>query len=141
MWGTTGHLKSRIRRDQGCTHHPFSRSARHLHTLDAPGQRHRTTKLQSLLSPSRAALAAFRLHPLLMRGFGSQITHVLRRLQLKAHGYGPRLTDLLDERLSMKKTLFLACRMKKPCPSRSKRRLCEALQKLRLQEFSIRFAA
>ena len=47
-------------------------------------------------------------HPIHTREFGSQITNVLRCLQLEAHGYQVRVTELVGWEHSMKNELIIA---------------------------------
>src|SRR6201999_1381094 len=47
-------------------------------------------------------------HPLHTREFGSQITNVLRCLQLEAHGYQVTVTELVGWEHSMKNELIIA---------------------------------
>ncbi|MEZ5645928.1 MAG: SAM-dependent methyltransferase [Burkholderiaceae bacterium] len=95
------------------------------------------------LSLSRTPLAEIWRHPLHTREFGSQITNVLRCLQLEAHGYDVTVTELVGWEHSMKNELILARRMSPPRPAARERaaaRLREVLQELHLQELADRFA-
>jgi hypothetical protein len=58
--------------------------------------------------PVAHALAELWRHPLHTREFGSQITNVLRCLQLEAHGYSVTVTELVGWEHSMKNELILA---------------------------------
>ena len=60
------------------------------------------------LNLSRTPLAELWRHPLHTREFGSQITNVLRCLQLEAHGYDVTVTELVGWEHSMKNELILA---------------------------------
>jgi len=91
------------------------------------------------LSLSRTPLAEIWRHPLHTREFGSQITNVLRCLQLEAHGYQVTVTELVGWEHSMKNELILARRMGGPKRS-ARERLQQVLQELNLQELSQRFA-
>ena len=91
------------------------------------------------LSLARTPLAELWRHPLHTREFGSQITNVLRCLQLEAHGYQVTVTELVGWEHSMKNELILARRMGGPKRS-SRERLQQVLQELNLQELSQRFA-
>jgi hypothetical protein len=62
------------------------------------------------LSIKRTPLAEIWRHPLHTREFGSQITNVLRCLQLQAHGYEVTVTELVGWEHSMKNELILASR-------------------------------
>ena len=91
------------------------------------------------LSLSRTPLSEIWRHPLHTREFGSQITNVLRCLQLEAHGYQVTVTELVGWEHSMKNELILA--RKTGGPKRSAReRLQQVLQELNLQELTQRFA-
>jgi hypothetical protein len=91
------------------------------------------------LSLSRTPLSEIWRHPLHTREFGSQITNVLRCLQLEAQGYQVTVTELVGWEHSMKNELILATRT--GAGKRSAReRLAQVLQELNLQELSERFA-
>ena len=91
------------------------------------------------LSLSRNPLAEIWRHPLHTREFGSQITNVLRCLQLEAHGYQVTVTELVGWEHAMKNELILA--RKTGGPKRSAReRLSQVLQDLNLQELTDRFS-
>ena len=49
-------------------------------------------------------------HPIHTREFGSQLTNVLRCLQLEAHGYSVTVTELVGWEHSMKNELIIATR-------------------------------
>ncbi len=53
-------------------------------------------------------------HPLHTREFGSQITNVLRCLQLEAHGYQVTVTELVGWEHSLKNELIIATRGQQP---------------------------
>jgi hypothetical protein len=90
------------------------------------------------LTLSRTPLSELWRHPLHTREFGSQITNVLRCLQLEAHGYQVTVTELVGWEHSMKNELILA--RKVGAPKRSAReRLEQILQELQLTELSQRF--
>jgi len=90
-----------------------------------------------------AALAATPLaelwrHPLHTREFGSQVTNVLRCLQLQAHGYQVNVTELVGWEHSMKNELIIA--HYKNLPRRHPaERLNQLLAALGLEELSERF--
>ena len=94
----------------------------------------RKHKAQALAEP----LAELWRHPLHTREFGSQLTNVLRCLQLQAHGYAVNVTELVGWEHSLKNELIIARR-----ENRSGRvaaqRLLELLQKLGLEELRERF--
>ncbi|WP_035054619.1 class I SAM-dependent methyltransferase [Andreprevotia chitinilytica] len=64
----------------------------------------RKNKQQALKNP----LAELWRHPIHTREFGSQITNVLRCLQLEAHGYQVTVTELVGWEHSMKNELIVA---------------------------------
>ncbi len=95
------------------------------------------------LSLSRTPLAELWRHPLHTREFGSQITNVLRCLQLEAHGYDVTVTELVGWEHSMKNELILARRMahdRAGARHRARERLAQVLEQLNLQELARRFA-
>ncbi|MCK4838702.1 MAG: SAM-dependent methyltransferase [Desulfobulbaceae bacterium] len=77
-------------------------------------------------------------HPLHTREFGSHITNVLRCLQLEAHGYQVRVTELVGWEHSMKNELIIATYKDLP-RRRPGERLMAILQKLGIEEMSQRF--
>ncbi len=77
-------------------------------------------------------------HPLHTREFGSQITNVLRCLQLEAHGYQVSVTELVGWEHSMKNELIIATYKDLP-RQRPSQRLQELLQTLGLEEMGQRF--
>ena len=77
-------------------------------------------------------------HPLHTREFGSQITNVLRCLQLEAHGYQVNVTELVGWEHSMKNELIIAHYKNLP-RRRPAQRLTEILQTLGLDEMRERF--
>ncbi|MPT40436.1 MAG: SAM-dependent methyltransferase [Achromobacter sp.] len=94
----------------------------------------RKNKAKALADP----LAEIWRHPLHTREFGSQITNVLRCLQLEAHGYQVSVTELVGWEHSMKNELIIAqykdLPRKKPAE-----RLTEMLDRIGLQELKDRF--
>jgi hypothetical protein len=77
-------------------------------------------------------------HPLHTREFGSQITNVLRCLQLEAHGYQVNVTELVGWEHSMKNELIIA--HYKDLPRRKPaERLHEVMDTLGLDELRERF--
>lgn len=96
------------------------------------------------LNIKRTALAELWRHPLHTREFGSQITNVLRCLQLEAHGYQVTVTELVGWEHSMKNELILARKVQPDRPSdraRARERLQQVLEELGLQTLQSRFAA
>jgi hypothetical protein len=77
-------------------------------------------------------------HPLHTREFGSLLTNVLRCLQLEAHGYQVRVTELTGWEHSMKNELIIA-RYKDLPRRRPTERLTAILRKLGIEEMSQRF--
>ncbi|CAB5512448.1 hypothetical protein LMG26857_01738 [Achromobacter anxifer] len=94
----------------------------------------RKNKAKALADP----LAEIWRHPLHTREFGSQITNVLRCLQLEAHGYQVSVTELVGWEHSMKNELIIA--QHKDLPRRkAAERLTEMLDRIGLQELKDRF--
>jgi hypothetical protein len=77
-------------------------------------------------------------HPLHTREFGSQATNVLRCLQLEAHGYQVRVTELVGWEHSMKSELIIATYQNLP-RRRPAERLHAVLAALGLDRMSERF--
>ena len=100
-------------------------------------------KKSKALSLARTPLAELWRHPLHTSEFGSQITNVLRCLQLEAHGYDVTVTELVGWEHSMKNELIIASRPAQPRPAVSaaaRERLTQVLSELGLGELSARFA-
>jgi len=96
----------------------------------------RQNKSRALADP----LAEIWRHPLHTREFGSQITNVLRCLQLEAHGYQVNVTELVGWEHSMKNELIIA--HDKNLPRRKPaERLHEILERIGLQALRDRFFA
>ncbi|EJL88680.1 hypothetical protein PMI16_02325 [Herbaspirillum sp. CF444] len=89
-------------------------------------------------SLGRTSLTELWRHPLHTREFGSQVTNVLRCLQLEAHGYQVSVTELVGWEHSMKNELIIA-RYKDLPRKRPTERLQEVLQSLGLEEMGERF--
>ena len=79
-------------------------------------------------------------HPIHTREFGSQLTNVLRCLQLEAHGYQLTVTELVGWEHSMKNELIIATQTGAP-RGNARERLQQILQELNLQELEGRFLA
>lgn len=96
------------------------------------------------LSLARTPLAELWRHPLHTREFGSQITNVLRCLQLEANGYDVTVTELVGWEHSMKNELIIA-RRRSPAQSalqaRARERLQQILDEFGLQALGARFSA
>ena len=88
----------------------------------------------------RDALTEIWRHPIHTREFGSQITNVLRCLQLEAHGYQVTVTELVGWEHSMKNELIIASYKNLP-RRRPAERLQEVLSTLGLEEMRDRFFA
>jgi hypothetical protein len=78
-------------------------------------------------------------HPIHTREFGSQITNVLRCLQLESHGYQVTVTELVGWEHSMKNELIIA-RYKNSPRKNAQLRLQQILETLNLEELHERFA-
>ena len=93
---------------------------------------------------NKSPLAELWRHPLHTREFGSQITNVLRCLQLEANGYQVTVTELVGWEHSMKNELILASR---PAVSNAAKtraaqaRLQQVLDEFGLGAMAARFAA
>jgi hypothetical protein len=89
---------------------------------------------------AKSALTEIWRHPLHTREFGSQVTNVLRCLQLEAHGYQVNVTELVGWEHSMKNELIIASYKDLP-RKRPSERLHEVLETLGLEEMEERFFA
>ncbi|USX22661.1 SAM-dependent methyltransferase [Oxalobacteraceae bacterium OTU3REALA1] len=89
-------------------------------------------------SLGKSALTEIWRHPIHTREFGSQITNVLRCLQLEAHGYQVNVTELVGWEHSMKNELIIATYKNLP-RQRPSERLREVLETVGLQEMGSRF--
>lgn len=94
----------------------------------------RKNKGQALANP----LTELWRHPLHTREFGSQVTNVLRCLQLEAHGYQVTVTELVGWEHSMKNELIIASYKGLP-GQRAAQRLQEILVTLGLSDMQARF--
>ncbi|MDP3031584.1 MAG: SAM-dependent methyltransferase [Rhodocyclaceae bacterium] len=94
----------------------------------------RKNKGKALANP----LAELWRHPLHTREFGSQVTNVLRCLQLEAHGYQVNVTELVGWEHSLKNELIIARRHNQPGRHHAAR-LDELLRLLGLEEMRQRF--
>ncbi|GAB3388876.1 class I SAM-dependent methyltransferase [Massilia agri] len=86
----------------------------------------------------RSALTEIWRHPIHTREFGSQITNVMRCLQLEAHGYQVTVTELVGWEHSMKNELIVATYKNLP-RRRPAERLQEVMAELGLDEMKQRF--
>jgi len=77
-------------------------------------------------------------HPIHTREFGSQLTNVLRCLQLESHGYQITVTELVGWEHSLKNELIIATRTG-ALRNNAHERLQHILQALNLQELEGRF--
>ena len=87
---------------------------------------------------NNSVLAELWRHPLHTREFGSQITNVLRCLQLESHGYQVNVTELVGWEHSMKNELITATHKDLP-RDRPAERLIDLLESVGLQEMATRF--
>ncbi|MBJ7263131.1 MAG: SAM-dependent methyltransferase [Burkholderiaceae bacterium] len=85
------------------------------------------------------ALSELWRRPLHTREFGSQITNVLRGLQLESFGYQVTVTELVGWEHSMKNELIIAQQKNLP-RARAAARVADILQTLGLEEMKERFA-
>jgi hypothetical protein len=100
-------------------------------------------KRNKVFSMAKTPLAELWRHPLHAREFGSQITNVLRCLQLEANGYQVTVTELVGWEHSMKNELILASRPAAPSPAKTRaaqERLQQVLAELGLGELGTRFS-
>ncbi|OGA95828.1 MAG: SAM-dependent methyltransferase [Burkholderiales bacterium RIFCSPHIGHO2_12_FULL_61_11] len=100
-------------------------------------------KRNKVFAMAKTPLAELWRHPLHAREFGSQITNVLRCLQLEASGYQVTVTELVGWEHSMKNELILASRPATPNPAKTRaaqERLQQVLDELGLGELTARFA-
>ncbi len=96
------------------------------------------------LTLAKSPLAELWRHPLHTREFGSQITNVLRCLQLEAHGYQVTVTELVGWEHSMKNELILASLPPTVSASKTRsaqERLQQVLAELNLGELTARFGS
>ncbi len=100
-------------------------------------------KKSKALNLSRTPLAELWRHPLHTREFGSQITNVLRCLQLQANGYEVTVTELVGWEHSMKNELILASKPERAdanAMESAKTRLQQVLAELGLSAMAFRFS-
>jgi hypothetical protein len=89
-------------------------------------------------SLSKNVLTEMWRHPLHTREFGSQITNVLRCMQLESHGYQVSVTELVGWEHSMKNELIIA-QFKDLPRGKPAQRLSDVLETLGLEEMRERF--
>ena len=87
---------------------------------------------------ARTPLSEIWRHPVHTREFGSQLTNVLRCLQLEAHGYQLTVTELVGWEHAMKNELIIA-RYTGAVRQNAATRLLEILHELNLDELRERF--
>jgi hypothetical protein len=87
---------------------------------------------------SKTPLSEIWRHPIHTREFGSQLTNVLRCLQMESHGYQVTVTELVGWEHSLKNELIIATRKNAPRKD-ARSRLQQILQELNLQELEGRF--
>ncbi|HWL28708.1 MAG TPA: SAM-dependent methyltransferase [Burkholderiaceae bacterium] len=92
------------------------------------------------MSLGAGALAELWRHPLHTREFGSQATNVLRSLQLEAHGYQVKVTELVGWEHSMKNELIIATYKNLP-RGKATERLDNLLTMLGIEEMRDRYFA
>ena len=100
-------------------------------------------KASRALNLAKTPLAELWRHPLHTREFGSQITNVLRCLQLEASGYNVTVTELVGWEHSMKNELILASQPAAPNHAKTKAaqlHLHQVLAELGLENLAKRFA-
>jgi hypothetical protein len=100
-------------------------------------------KASRALNLTKTPLAELWRHPLHTREFGSQITNVLRCLQLEASGFNVSVTELVGWEHSMKNELILASQPALPNMPKARAaqlRLQQLLDQLGLVELQQRFA-
>jgi hypothetical protein len=95
-------------------------------------------KKNKATSLARDPLTEIWRHPVHTREFGSQLTNVLRCLQLEAHGYQVTVTELVGWEHSMKNELIVASYRDLP-RRRPSERLRGVLQSLGIEELGERF--
>ena len=88
----------------------------------------------------KTALSEIWRHPIHTREFGSQITNVLRCLQLEAAGYSVTVTELVGWEHSMKNELIIAKYTGQPRKNAAER-ITNILQELNLETMQSRFLA
>lgn len=89
-------------------------------------------------SPGKSVLTEIWRHPIHTREFGSQITNVLRCLELESHGYQVTVTELIGWEHSMKNELIIA-QFKDLPKAHPKQKLENLLKELNLEEMRFRF--
>ena len=100
-------------------------------------------KQNKVLALRKTPLAELWRHPLHTREFGSQITNVLRCLQLEANGYDVTVTELVGWEHSMKNELIRASLPAHPNAAKTRdaaARLAAVLTELGLDELTARFS-
>ena len=90
-------------------------------------------------TPQGSTISEIWRHPLHTREFGSQLTNVLRCLQLEAHGYQVTVTELVGWEHSMKNELIIAKLNKDINKKNAAIKLSALLQEVGLREMSERF--
>ena len=90
-------------------------------------------------TPNGNSLSEIWRHPLHTREFGSQLTNVLRCLQLEAHGYQVTVTELVGWEHSMKNELIIAKFNKDTNKKKAAEKLAGLLHEVGLTEMNERF--
>ena len=96
-------------------------------------------RLKKAESFGKTPLSEIWRHPIHTREFGSQITNVLRCLQLEAAGYSVTVTELVGWEHSMKNELIIAKYTGQPRKN-ARERMDAILQEFNLQDLQYRFA-
>jgi Methyltransferase domain len=97
-------------------------------------------RLKKVESFGKTALSEIWRHPIHTREFGSQITNVLRCLQLESAGYNVTVTELVGWEHSMKNELIIAKYTGQPRKN-AQARIESILTEFNLQEMQFRFIA
>jgi hypothetical protein len=99
-------------------------------------------KKNKALNTAKTPLAELWRHPLHTREFGSQVTNVLRCLQLEAHGYQVTVTELVGWEHSLKNELIIASLQPDSAKNRlvARAKLDAMIRELGLPELAQRFA-
>nr|WP_314898783.1 SAM-dependent methyltransferase [uncultured Deefgea sp.] len=90
-------------------------------------------------SLSKTPLAEMWRHPIHTREFGSQLTNVLRCLQLQANGYQVTVTELVGWEHSMKNELIIASQSKDAPRKQAKEKIAQILEETNLGDMAGRF--
>lgn len=89
--------------------------------------------------PNSSSLSEIWRHPIHTREFGSQLTNVLRCLQLEAHGYQVTVTELVGWEHSMKNELIVAKFNPDTNKVKAREKLKALIEEIGLNELEARF--